>query len=195
MKQSTPTHIVSLNNVPPEGKGWEILDPAIWENGLAEFSMDARITSPIAVHVHILPTGVGYLVKGSIRGGLVVPCNRCAEDASVELDATFENFESLPESAPMEGDDDAEGEGDFFSDDVNDSHIVMEGGSPTLDLAAIAWEEFVLAMPLNPLCQPECKGLCPKCGSNRNTGSCNCQEEGGDPRLSVLKNFKVKKSS
>ena len=195
MKQNTPTHIVSLNNIPPEGKSWEILDPAIWEGGLAEFSMDARITEPISVRVHILPTGVGYLVKGSIRGALMVPCNRCAEDASVEINATFENFEALPESPSVQDEDDDADGADFFSDDVDDSHIVMEGGIPTLDLAAIAWEEFVLAMPINPLCQPDCKGLCPKCGCNRNTASCNCQDGGGDPRLAVLQNFRVKKSS
>ena len=197
MKQSTPKHVVSLNNIPPEGKSWDILDAAVWEAGLAEFAMDVRISSPVAAHIHILPTGVGYLVRGRITGGLVMPCNRCAEDAAVELDADFESFEALPDAAPAVGDDDddADGQDDFFSDDVADSRIIMDGGSPTLDLAAVAWEEFVLALPVNPLCRPDCKGLCPSCGVNRNTGSCTCQQEQGDPRLAAIKNFKVKKSS
>ena len=197
MKQNSPKHVVSLNNIPPEGKSWEILDAAIWEAGLAEFAMDVRISEPVAVHIHILPTGVGYLVRGHITGGLVMPCNRCAEDAAVELDADFEGFEALPDAVPVVGDDDddADGQGDFFSDDVADSRIVMDGVSPTLDLAAVAWEEFVLALPANPLCRPDCKGLCPQCGVNRNTGDCTCQQEQGDPRLAALKNFKVKKSS
>ena len=193
MKHSTPTHIVSLNNIPPEGKGWDIVDSAIWDAGLAEFGMDVRIVAPVTVRVHILPTGIGFLVRGHIAGGLVMPCNRCAEDTSVTLDADFENFEALPDggqAAPADADDD--GENDFFDEEAGDSRIVMEGGSPTLDLAAVAWEEFVLALPTHPLCSPDCKGLCPQCGANRNTDQCSCQQDEGDPRLAALRQLKVK---
>lgn len=35
-------------------------------------------------------------------------------------------------------------------------------------------EEIILDYPLNPLCKPDCKGLCPQCGQNLNEGSCCC---------------------
>lgn len=35
-------------------------------------------------------------------------------------------------------------------------------------------EELILDYPLKPLCKPDCKGLCPKCGKNLNEGDCNC---------------------
>ena len=56
-----------------------------------------------------------------------------------------------------------------------------------LDLAAVCWEEFVLALPPTPLCQEGCKGLCARCGANLNAGPCGCPPEEGDPRLAVLR--------
>lgn len=35
-------------------------------------------------------------------------------------------------------------------------------------------EEIILDYPMKPLCQPDCKGLCPKCGKNLNEGGCSC---------------------
>jgi uncharacterized protein len=47
-------------------------------------------------------------------------------------------------------------------------------------------------MPLNPLCREDCKGLCPQCGTNLNTETCDCAQEWEDPRLAALKQFQVK---
>ena len=62
------------------------------------------------------------------------------------------------------------------------------------DLAGLLWEEFVLALPVRPLCKPDCKGLCPDCGKNLNEGSCSCVRDEGDPRLAALRGLKVKKN-
>jgi uncharacterized protein len=40
---------------------------------------------------------------------------------------------------------------------------------------------------MHPLCRPDCQGLCPVCGKDRNVESCQCQTEWVDPRLSGLK--------
>lgn len=50
-------------------------------------------------------------------------------------------------------------------------------------------EELVqLEIPLKPLCRPDCKGLCPRCGTDRNAAPCECREE-GDERLAKLKSL------
>lgn len=50
-------------------------------------------------------------------------------------------------------------------------------------------EELVqLEIPLKPLCRPDCKGLCPRCGTDRNAATCECREE-GDERLAKLKSL------
>ena len=54
------------------------------------------------------------------------------------------------------------------------------------------WEEFSLALPVKPLCRPDCRGLCPECGKNLNEGACGCSRDSGDPRLAALRQLKVK---
>jgi uncharacterized protein len=45
---------------------------------------------------------------------------------------------------------------------------------PIIDLDPDIREEIILDYPIKPLCKPDCKGLCPKCGANLNEGGCNC---------------------
>jgi uncharacterized protein len=59
-----------------------------------------------------------------------------------------------------------------------------------IDLNELLREQFYLALPMKPLCQEGCKGLCPHCGTNLNAGACACTVERTDPRLAVLKTLK-----
>lgn len=45
---------------------------------------------------------------------------------------------------------------------------------PVIDFGPDIREEIILDYPLKPLCKPNCKGFCPKCGKNLNEGGCNC---------------------
>ena len=57
----------------------------------------------------------------------------------------------------------------------------------TIDLGELMRDEFYLALPMKPLCRPDCKGLCPMCGVNWNRETCTCKAEWTDPRLDSLK--------
>ncbi len=56
-----------------------------------------------------------------------------------------------------------------------------------VDLAPLVREYMWLEVPIQPLCRPDCKGLCPVCGANQNQGLCHHELEDIDPRLAVLK--------
>jgi uncharacterized protein len=56
-----------------------------------------------------------------------------------------------------------------------------------LDLESLVREEMLLAIPINPICRPDCEGLCPICGENLNETQCSHEYEEVDSRLSVLK--------
>ena len=60
----------------------------------------------------------------------------------------------------------------------------------SVDLTEPVREAVILAQPMNPLCREDCKGLCPQCGIDRNTGTCSC-EPPIDPRLAALKGLKL----
>ena len=50
--------------------------------------------------------------------------------------------------------------------------------------------QFYLALPMKPLCREGCAGLCSQCGTNLNTGTCQCTSQWEDPRLAPLKGLK-----
>ena len=57
----------------------------------------------------------------------------------------------------------------------------------TLDLIPLATEDILLELPTRILCREDCKGLCPKCGTNLNESTCDCNQDAEvDSRLSVL---------
>jgi uncharacterized protein len=54
-----------------------------------------------------------------------------------------------------------------------------------LDLEPLARDAVLLDLPLAPLCAPDCRGLCPQCGTNWNERTCACTPA-GDPRWAAL---------
>ncbi|MBO7148513.1 MAG: DUF177 domain-containing protein [Clostridia bacterium] len=77
-------------------------------------------------------------------------------------------------------------QGDLQNTD-NDDYVEIEDGMLDIDEALI--EDMILNFPLKILCDKDCKGLCPKCGIDLNTGSCSCVTKEIDPRLAVLLKF------
>jgi uncharacterized protein len=55
-----------------------------------------------------------------------------------------------------------------------------------IDLKQPITDVIMLAVPMRPLCTPDCKGLCPKCGKNLNDDECDCRRREIDPRWKPL---------
>ncbi len=60
-----------------------------------------------------------------------------------------------------------------------------------MDLSPLIREQVLLALPTRPLCQEDCRGLCPHCGINLNRSACGCRVETVDPRLEALRSLKA----
>jgi uncharacterized protein len=58
-----------------------------------------------------------------------------------------------------------------------DLDFPADPSEPNIDLAPYIRDEIILDYPVKPLCSPECKGLCFKCGKNLNEGNCNCKSK------------------
>ncbi len=56
----------------------------------------------------------------------------------------------------------------------------------TLDLTESVRQSVLLTVPMNPLCQTDCPGLCPECGINLNEASCDCVTRVQDPRWAFM---------
>jgi uncharacterized metal-binding protein YceD (DUF177 family) len=70
---------------------------------------------------------------------------------------------------------------------LEDDLSVLVLGEEVLDTRTILLEQLQLNIPMKPLCRPDCRGLCPNCGADRNRpGACSCAAPAGDPRWAAL---------
>lgn len=119
-------------------------------------------------NVRVTRTPQGLLLQGAINARTMAECGRCLITFQQPLHAQFtELYAFTPSSATDTG------------------LLVPESGK--IDLQPIVRDEMMLSMPIRPLCQANCKGLCPVCGENLNETTCNHEDETPDPRLSILK--------
>ena len=118
----------------------------------------------------------GYmLLRAECKVSYRTTCARCLKELSGECSVEFER----PVATKLEADNDEE-----------EYLLVNENSAVCIDEAIS--EELLLSLPLRSLCSEDCKGLCPKCGCNKNEGDCSCTLKEPDPRWAALKNFKPK---
>lgn len=123
-----------------------------------------------------------YIVEGSARFTADLNCSRCLEPYPFAHASSFHvRFRPRPEPA-LEGEeieigDKEELDVEFYSDRTN----------PLRDLAL---EQVQLAIPMKPLCDESCLGLCAKCGANRAREECSCDESMVDQRWDALRGIR-----
>jgi len=126
--------------------------------------------------------GENFLLRGDLRGDVMTPCARCLESAQVPLQVdiavSYVEVEEGGAGDPSESDDD---DGD-----------VLPFSEGVIDLTSELRDEILLALPMGPLCRPDCAGICPVCGGNRNLAPCDCVErqKQNTSKFSPLKDIK-----
>ena len=151
-------------------------EPAAFDPQDSEY----RVAGPVALVLDIQKLGTdAFGVAGTVTGPLQVECSRCLEPFNVPVDAQFD-LRYVAEAANV-----GEGEREIGDDDLTIA-FYREG---MLDLIELMREQFVLAMPMKPLCSEACRGLCVECGTNLNKGQCDCAPRWEDPRLTALKSL------
>ncbi|MEU3019693.1 MULTISPECIES: DUF177 domain-containing protein [unclassified Nocardiopsis] len=126
----------------------------------------------------------GVLVTGTVTGGLTAECSRCLDPLSEELEANFQEMYryAADDEVSVGSDEDA---GD------DDEDYYLEGD--LLDLEPVVRDAVVLALPLSPLCGPDCPGLCAECGVKlADAGPDHGHGDGVDPRWEALRDIAEK---
>lgn len=150
--------------------------------GLEEFSMYGTkysFSEKSDAHVTIACVGERKVsISCKATTALLIPCSRCLEEVTVPFVIDFnKKFD--------------------FSDTKEESREELEEAEYIvdydLDVDALIMEEMMLQFPMQTLCKDDCKGICGTCGTNLNTGSCTCDQQGRDPRMlaiqDIFKNF------
>ncbi|HVC47557.1 MAG TPA: DUF177 domain-containing protein [Terracidiphilus sp.] len=134
------------------------------------------------IHEHRGPKEIvaDIRLKGRFAGRFEVPCARCVEPVELPLEAEYDLiFRPLgadagsPERAISTG----ETEIGYYQGD-------------SLLLEDVLREQVLLSLPARTLCKPDCKGLCVRCGKNRNLETCTCEEGPADPRWEALQGLR-----
>lgn len=163
-----------------------------------------------ALDVELYEDGKNVYAHGTMTGHVVVACSRCVGEARIDIDEPIRvtympaaELAGAAEEQAVEGAVGAAERGPGGSRYGAGGAEVEEGieladqdldlfpfDGETVDLEPLLREHLVLAVPYAPLCREDCKGLCPQCGIDRNTGTCVC-EKPGDPRFAALKGLKL----
>ena len=137
-----------------------------------------KVVAPVHLAMDVHKDGDAYRVTGRVQTRLQLECGRCLDAFEIAIDSPL-NSATCPKLRPA-----AEGEDREVTEDDLTTAFYKEDA---IDLGALMHEQFVLALPMKPLCSDACKGLCVHCGTNLNKATCDCAPEWSDPRLAVLK--------
>ena len=114
----------------------------------------------------------GILVVGTLETEIQTLCTRCLSPLKLPVSLALEDTIGLPNA------------------ETTSERPVRVNEEGWADLTPLIREYAWLALPLNPLCSTDCKGLCPICGGNRNLEACMCKEtEEIDPRWEALRDL------
>ena len=134
-------------------------------------------TGRLQGRVTLTRTDRGILVKGVLNTELELTCSRCLSSFSCPISLRIEE-EYFPIVDVVSGASlNVPDEPGIFT--IDDNH--------ELDLTEAVHQYALMAVPMKPLCRPDCAGLCPVCGQNLNLGECQCLTPEADPRWAKLK--------
>jgi uncharacterized protein len=174
---------LKLDEIPEEGLDlkWneEVSSLSTYLKDLSDIDFDFE--TPLQSEVKIVRAGRSILITGKVQTSLRLQCVRCLKEFTHPISTTFELTLHPLKEAPSEE------EMELGSEEMESSFF--EGGE--VHLSEISCEQIFLEIPYQPLCQEECKGLCPVCGKDQNISSCGCVKEEWTSGFSALKNLKL----
>jgi uncharacterized protein len=138
-----------------------------------------KLTAPATVNGKIRLAGNEVFVNGHVDTRAQVECDRCLKLIELPVNADFE-LEYITGS---------EYESSAVAELTEAEMSVAVFDGEALDIDEIVKEQILLAVPTRMLCREDCKGICPQCGVDKNTGECNCETKEIDPRWAALKNL------
>lgn len=144
-----------------------------------------RVVAPVRLAFDIHKDKDKFRLVGQVQTELELSCSRCLEPYRLRVEAPFDVRYLLASAASTEA------EHEVADEDLETSYYRDD----RIDLNELLREQFYLALPMKPLCQEECRGLCPQCGMNLNTGTCECAPVWEDARLAVFKNLRSSRKS
>jgi uncharacterized protein len=174
---------IKLDDIPIEGLNlnW-IEERSSLTAYLENFSeIDFGFERPLQSEARVWKAGQSVLINGRVQTTLQLQCVRCLKEFFYPISSNFEVT-----LLPLEETSSAE-EAELGEEDMESNFY--QGGE--IHLSEIACEQIFLEIPFKPLCQEDCKGICPTCGKDLNLGPCECVKEKFGSGFSALQKLKL----
>jgi uncharacterized protein len=146
--------------------------PAPADLGLELISVSTG--SDLELDLSMTSVSEGVYISGDVRGSLSGECGRCLDEISESLDVSI--AELLADA-------------DSTTEETTDEDEVGRMQGDLLDLEPVVRDAVVLTLPTNPVCRPDCPGLCPECGVHLDDLPADHSHDDVDPRWAALRNL------
>jgi uncharacterized protein len=151
----------------------ECYNPGSLDYHGAEF----RQTAPLKLHATAEVLAGDIHIWGRIETRLESSCDRCLRPVEIPVSCDFDLFYRPMQSIAREE------EIEVPSDEMDVGFYSGDG----IELADVATEQVILAVPMKVICDTECRGLCPVCRTNRNLTHCDCAPPQPDSPFASLR--------
>ncbi|MBF0382389.1 MAG: DUF177 domain-containing protein [Magnetococcales bacterium] len=157
---------------------WKI-EGMLPDSSLAELGAECKIKAPGLVDVVITKERGLWRVQGELEISVELPCSRCLAQYTSSLMTNVDRFFAVGQDPALS----------FGQTEMDTDVMFLEDGE--FSVLRFAEEEYILILPMIPLCKEGCLGLCQCCGTDKNSKSCNCiQEEKPNP-FAILGKMKI----
>lgn len=127
---------------------------------------------PVELTVRLESVSEGVYVSGTVSAALVGECARCLDEVTDQITVDVSELFAFPDSV---------------TDETTDADELPRVVDEFVDVEQTVRDAVVLALPLAPLCRPDCPGLCPECGEKRADLAPDHEHERLDPRWAALR--------
>jgi uncharacterized protein len=147
------------------------------ESEPSEVGLGEHFTNVVVVHATLDKTGNRVFLQAKVEVAGTFTCDRCVVEYEMPVRTSYRMY-YVVEASETEG--------------IDPSEIqIVPPGFMVIDLSEDVRQTVLLAVPLKSLCTDQCKGLCPTCGTNLNTGTCDCVSATAiDPRWDKLQSIR-----
>jgi uncharacterized protein len=130
--------------------------------------------SDVELDLVLTSVSEGVYVSGRVRGSLTGECGRCLDEISESFEVPIAELYAYADST---------------TEETTDADEVGRMQGDLLDLEPAVRDAVVLTLPTNPVCRPDCPGLCPDCGARLADLPADHSHQVVDPRWAALRNL------
>lgn len=138
------------------------------------------ISATFPVEIKVDQAGADLNIKGHAEVRLKEICDRCLTPFETNLKVNFQLLLTEKES--------------LLSGEQVDDIYLFPANQPEFDIGPIIRDAILLERSMKQICNEDCKGLCPMCGTNLNLKECNCKKDEIDERWTPLKELSLSRT-